>query len=186
MERAERDAERDALVREMHHRQALIEEGIRSAGVLPGRVGPALVAMFRAMEPHRAPDGYLSHPVLGPNSDEVVELATAVAEVDIRDPKGLREALCAAQAALSERAAHDIDRDAVPRWMARLDEVARQVDAHRPLGSDGKHGEMHTPACGCELVDAGTDRARVQYRFLRAVERLADAFGFGRRTGGDR
>ena len=24
------------------------------------------------------------------------------------------------------------------------------LDHHRPLGTDGKHGDLHTPTCGCE------------------------------------
>lgn len=26
------------------------------------------------------------------------------------------------------------------------------LDLHRPLGSSGKHGDLHTPTCGCEDV----------------------------------
>lgn len=28
--------------------------------------------------------------------------------------------------------------------------LIRQCDAHRPLGSDGKHGDQHTATCGCD------------------------------------
>lgn len=24
------------------------------------------------------------------------------------------------------------------------------IDEHRPLGPDGKHGNLHTPTCGCQ------------------------------------
>lgn len=35
-----------------------------------------------------------------------------------------------------------ITRDAINRLIGLL-------DLHRPLGSDGKHGDLHTPTCGC-------------------------------------
>lgn len=29
-------------------------------------------------------------------------------------------------------------------------DLIRQVDVHRPLGPNGKHGKLHTTTCGCE------------------------------------
>jgi hypothetical protein len=59
-------------------------------------------------------------------------------------PKMLRETLCAAQAALlhsrSRRREH----------FERLQRLIDECDRHRPLGPDGKHGNRHTPTCGCE------------------------------------
>lgn len=32
----------------------------------------------------------------------------------------------------------------------RLQRLINACDDHRPLGPDGKHGNRHTPTCGCE------------------------------------
>lgn len=53
-------------------------------------------------------------------------------------PKEIREALCRAQAGVYQG-----NRDALGKLIAACDEL-------RPLGSDGKHGDLHTPYCGCE------------------------------------
>ena len=55
------------------------------------------------------------------------------------DPKGLREALCQQQAV----APYGRDRKLMQALIDRL-------DLHRPLGSDGKHNNLHTPTCGCD------------------------------------
>lgn len=52
--------------------------------------------------------------------------------------KSLREALC--QASVGATTHH------VRRFMEVIDEI----DRHRPLGPDGKHGNRHTDTCGCE------------------------------------
>jgi hypothetical protein len=66
------------------------------------------------------------------------------------DLKMTREALCAAQSALAERARQGLDTGRVPAWSSRLQSLIDQIDIARPLGPDGKHGERHTPFCGCE------------------------------------
>lgn len=66
------------------------------------------------------------------------------------DLKMTREALCAAQSALAERARSGVDEDRVTHWSARLQDLIDQIDVARPLGPDGKHGEQHTDVCGCE------------------------------------
>lgn len=53
--------------------------------------------------------------------------------------KMLRETLCRLQAA-------PIDTDDSRRLQMLIDEI----DRNRPLGPDGKHGELHTTTCGCE------------------------------------
>ena len=60
-------------------------------------------------------------------------------------PKMLRETLCIVQTwmGLSRRA----DREDHSRRLQRLIDAC---DVHRPLGLDGKHGDRHTPTCGCE------------------------------------
>ena len=52
-------------------------------------------------------------------------------------PKMLREKLVAARA--PDALTHEAIR--------RLVEI---LDLHRPIGPDGKHGDLHTPTCGCE------------------------------------
>lgn len=64
-------------------------------------------------------------------------------------PKMLRETLCFAQAAVAG-ARSNIDES---RRLAHLDRLGRMIyecERHRPLDSDGKHGDNHTPTCGCE------------------------------------
>lgn len=54
-------------------------------------------------------------------------------------PKTLREKLCTQQ----KFAPDDRTRKAIQSLIDVLDE-------HRPIGNDGKHGNRHTPSCGCE------------------------------------
>lgn len=54
--------------------------------------------------------------------------------------KGLREHLCQAQT----NAAWPGDID----WA--VDELIHMIDRHRPLASDGTHGDLHTSTCGCQ------------------------------------
>jgi hypothetical protein len=61
--------------------------------------------------------------------------------------KMLRETLCVAQNAVSR----GVDpRDRRDEHSRRLQALIDQVDVLRPLGHDGKHGDLHTPWCGCE------------------------------------
>jgi len=62
-------------------------------------------------------------------------------------PKMLRETLCTAQAAIY-RATGTGDRD--DEHVARLQVLIDALDVLRPLGPDGKHGDRHTPWCGCD------------------------------------
>jgi hypothetical protein len=41
---------------------------------------------------------------------------------------------------------------ATPAIVHDIDNLVRLIDYHRPLGSDGTHGDQHTPHCGCEDV----------------------------------
>jgi hypothetical protein len=72
------------------------------------------------------------------------------AQISVCSPKMTREALCAAQWALAEVARQGLDVGTTPARIARLGELIREIDVHRPLGPDGKHGDRHTPYCGCE------------------------------------
>lgn len=53
-------------------------------------------------------------------------------------PKGLLEHL-------NSQAVH------APDWETRdaMVALARVLNQHRPTGSNGKHGDLHTPTCGC-------------------------------------
>lgn len=54
------------------------------------------------------------------------------------DLKMLREHLCLAQTLMKGQGGR------------RLQDVINEIDRHRPLGPDGKHGKLHTNSCGCE------------------------------------
>jgi hypothetical protein len=66
-------------------------------------------------------------------------------EIRIDNVKMMRETLCIAQTAINE---HYVN------WstshVKRLGELIRELDKHRPVGPDGKHGDRHTPTCGCK------------------------------------
>lgn len=69
--------------------------------------------------------------------------------------KMLRETLALAQAAIPAAVlTYDGDeestRQQVRAHLERLGRLVDEIDRHRPLGPDGKHGELHTPTCGCE------------------------------------
>jgi len=57
-----------------------------------------------------------------------------------RDLKMLREVLTEAQTASWRR----------PYRADRINALIAEIDHHRPLGPDGKHGDLHTRTCGCE------------------------------------
>lgn len=65
-------------------------------------------------------------------------------------PKMLRETLCFAQTVVgyagTSRASEHVE---------RIQRLIDACDIHRPLGPDGKHGDRHTPTCGCEVSTGG-------------------------------
>ena len=75
-------------------------------------------------------------------------------------PKTLREKLCQQE----PHAPDDETREAIARLIAIL-------DRHRPLGSDGKHGDLHTATCGCELDGV---KIRTAARAIRRVLAVAE------------
>lgn len=79
-----------------------------------------------------------------------------ITELHLTDPrdtlKMLRETLCLAQGGLWS--AHRPD-----SHVERIGRIIAEIDRQRPLGSDGKHGERHTPTCGCEDVGLSSIRA---------------------------
>ncbi|MBD3941961.1 hypothetical protein IF188_09665 [Microbacterium sp. NEAU-LLC] len=91
-----------------------------------------------------------------------IELVTAELVVPAERLKMLRETLCRAQSALrvtegwvDDAQSSETDAQAMERFvklMYDIDQIAelvREIDRHRPLGIDGKHGDLHTPTCGC-------------------------------------
>ena len=58
-------------------------------------------------------------------------------KVDPRRLKMLRETLCLVQVQYYD-------------YINDIQLLINEIDKHRPLGSDGKHGNLHTETCGCE------------------------------------
>jgi hypothetical protein len=54
--------------------------------------------------------------------------------------KTLREALCRQQVNLEVPESVELE----------VGMLINLIDFHRPLGADGKHGNLHTETCGCE------------------------------------
>lgn len=63
------------------------------------------------------------------------------------DLKSLRETLALAQSALLQGAAAWRHEEGHSERIGRL---IAEIDRQRPLDPDGKHGDLHTPTCGCE------------------------------------
>lgn len=61
-------------------------------------------------------------------------------------PKMIRETLCVAQSLVGQFTGTYRKRE----HMDRLQRLIDECDRHRPLGADGKHGELHTDTCGCD------------------------------------
>lgn len=59
--------------------------------------------------------------------------------------KGLREILC-----LAQYVGNQTDGINHSLYNRRIQEIINELDKHRPLGSDGKHGNLHTATCGCK------------------------------------
>lgn len=76
--------------------------------------------------------------------EEVAPLVIPSAELKV-----LRETLCVAQAAIGWEY-NGMEESDKPPHLARIERLIAEIDRHRPLGPDGKHGELHTPTCGCE------------------------------------
>jgi len=66
--------------------------------------------------------------------------------IEVGTPKMAREMLCRLQSLVSVDSHDDNKR----RDIGQLQGMIDQLDAHRPLGVDGKHGDLHTDTCGCE------------------------------------
>lgn len=68
-------------------------------------------------------------------------------DIHVGSLKSLRESLCLAQSAL-DRWPYPGDRPA--DRVATISRLIAEIDRHRPLGPDGKHGNRHTSTCQCE------------------------------------
>lgn len=58
--------------------------------------------------------------------------------------KMIRESLCLAQVTIGHTGLPRAD-----EHVLRLERLINDIDRQRPLGTDGKHGDRHTPTCGC-------------------------------------
>lgn len=75
-------------------------------------------------------------------------VTSVLMQTDPRDTlKMLRETLCRVEALYGAVAHPDIVLALAD--MARLARLIEEIDRQRPLGSDGTHGNLHTPTCGC-------------------------------------
>ena len=75
--------------------------------------------------------------------------------IDERDSlKMLRETLASAQSALLAQLPVPMPEATRGVRIAldseRIGRLIAEIDRQRPLGPDGKHGDLHTPTCGCE------------------------------------
>lgn len=84
-----------------------------------------------------------------------------MAVIDVPDSlKMIRETLCVAQT----RIAHsEVDKDRKHLHIDLLGRMIAEIDRQRPLGPDGKHGNLHTPDCGCEGVRRGVKAHACQH-----------------------
>ena len=64
---------------------------------------------------------------------------------NVENVKMLRETLCVAQTYVGLS-----DNSRKLQHSATLQQLINECDRHRPLGSDGKHGNRHTKTCGCD------------------------------------
>lgn len=68
--------------------------------------------------------------------------------------KMLRETLASAQSALLAQLPVPMSEAArgvrITLDVERIGRLIAEIDRQRPLGPDGKHGDLHTPTCGCE------------------------------------
>lgn len=67
--------------------------------------------------------------------------------------KMVREALCFAQTAVNH--VYSADNKQKGMYSDILQDMIDDCDRQRPLGRDGKHGNLHTDNCGCD--DRGPD-----------------------------
>lgn len=69
-----------------------------------------------------------------------------MAKIEAGDLKGLRETLCLAQHAMLQHG-----EPLQSHHVKKLSRMINEIDKQRPLGSDGKHGNLHTIFCQCDV-----------------------------------
>lgn len=77
-------------------------------------------------------------------------------------PKTLMETMCVVESAL-----HALERErpgfnaggSIQSHLERIRLVMDECERKRPTGSNGKHGNLHTPECGCHLPTAASSGA---------------------------
>jgi hypothetical protein len=99
-----------------------------------------------------------------------------ILDVDI-SPKALREALCMAQAALVKGLHIVIDQPIDVTHVRKLQKLIDAIDVLRPLGPDGKHGDRHTPYCGCEDLPSHWHRYVGVYDPIPCTDKTCMDFG---------
>lgn len=85
-----------------------------------------------------------------PSHYDLADLHTYVVPVT---PKSLRETLCVAEFALQELGRQHPGYNAggtIDTHLAKIRLLIDECDRKRPTGPDGKHGNLHTPECGCD------------------------------------
>lgn len=65
------------------------------------------------------------------------------------DPKMVHEAMCLAEGVISRQ---DVGVGRDVRYLQIISDFIKECERKRPLGPNGKHGNMHTAECGCEDV----------------------------------
>lgn len=83
----------------------------------------------------------------GGANDQPSSAPIAALEIPASDVKMLGETLRRAQVLATRRT---YDMSSIPDDVVRLGQLIRECDRHRPLGSNGKHGTLHTTTCGCD------------------------------------
>jgi len=77
--------------------------------------------------------------------NEIGAFPEVVPTLQVDNVKMTRELFCIAQTEIGQSG-----RNWSHSHIRRLQRLIDQLDKHRPLGPDGKHGDRHTPTCGCE------------------------------------
>ena len=62
------------------------------------------------------------------------------------DPKMVHEAMCMAEWLILYY------RPDALHYAKIISDLIKECERKRPLGSNGKHGNLHTPECGCEDI----------------------------------
>lgn len=66
--------------------------------------------------------------------------------IDPGNPKAAREKFSTLQSLVNRQGGGNLE----PIMNTFLQNLIDQLEQHRPTGSDGKHGNLHTTTCGCE------------------------------------